>query len=253
MLVFIQKMMPLVLSLFSFISLTFCNYSANLVSQPPSEPPPAQLQGGALPEPQQGGGAAGSLVITMDYARQSGSASNQFAIWIEDANHEYVTTLYATRYTANGGYSVRPDSIKDWVAKSNLAQMDKTEVDAISGATPAAGSLTYTWDLTDANGDRVPNGTYIFIVEGTLRWKNQVIYTGAIEVGGNAATAATTAADAATSAAATSAAAATTAAAATVISPEPQFTFEGAGNQPALNADSTETNMLTNVTATYTP
>ena len=227
---FVQKLFPLVLSLFSFIALTFCNYTTNFSNQPQATMPPAppaqsQEQGQGLQGQEQG-----SLVITFDYTRQSGSASNQFAVWIENANHEYITTLYATRYTANGGYKNRPDSIKEWVAKSNLADMSSTEVDAISGATPAAGTQTYTWDLTDAGGAPVPDGMYIFIVEGTLRWKNQVIYTGAIEVGGDAA-----------------------AAAAATLTPEPQYTFEGAGNQPALNTSSTEADMITNVTARYTP
>ena len=102
--------------------------------------------------------AADEVVIEFEYQKPSGRASNQFAVWIEDAGDNHVKTLFATRYTANGGYKARPDSIPTWVEKSGLASMQKSEIDAISGATPRAGSLSYTWDLTDTNGNRVSPG-----------------------------------------------------------------------------------------------
>ena len=205
------------MSLFTFISLSYCNYS-----YAPSSGAPAATTAESA---QQAGASQGSLEITLDYTKQSGSASNQFAIWIEDANHEYVKTLYATRYTANGGYKVRPDSIYEWVEKSGLAGMSEAEVDAVSGATPGPGTQTYIWDLTDAGGTQVQDGGYFFLVEGTLRWKNRVLFTGYVEIGGEAAS----------------------------FEPEPSFTFEGAGGQPALDEDSPEANMLAAVTARYTP
>ena len=84
------------------------------------------------------------LTVEFNYEKISGSASNQFAVWIEDMNGKYINTLYATRWTANGGYKNRPDSIALWVEKSNLESMSKAEVDAIAGATPSAGSVSYT-------------------------------------------------------------------------------------------------------------
>jgi hypothetical protein len=120
---------------------------------------------------------SGTLTVSFDYEKISGSASNQFAVWVEDMNGNYINTLYATKWTANGGYKNRPDSIAIWVNKSNLASMQKSEADAISGATPKAGNLSYTWDLTDTNGGTVALGEYKVFVEGTLRWKNYVIYS----------------------------------------------------------------------------
>jgi len=125
--------------------------------------------------------------LTFTFTRQTGSASNQFAIWIEDAQGNLVKTLYATRWTANGGFSRRPSSIPMWVSKSNLANTAKAQVDAISGATPGTGSLTYTWDGTDSKGAVVPNGNYILVLEGTLRWENQVYYRAPIALGQGAA------------------------------------------------------------------
>ena len=168
---------------------------------------------------------AGELVITFDFVRQSGSASNQFAVWIEDMGGNLVRTLYATGYTANGGFRDRPDSIAIWVEKSGLSNMPKSEVDAITGATPRAGALSYTWDLTGADGTAVTPGEYMFFVEGTLRWKNFVLFSGIIDIGN---TPATTIAGA-------------------------EFTYESSGRYDALTANSPENNMIGTVTATFTP
>ena len=168
---------------------------------------------------------SGMLTITFDYEKQSGSASNQFAVWIEDMNGNYINTLYATRWTANGGYKTRPDSIAMWVEKSELESMKKSEVDAIAGATPKAGNLTYSWDLTDMNGNTVSPGEYKFFVEGTLRWKNRVIYSGVIEVGGSPVT----------------------------VSADAEFIYEASDKQAALTETSPENSMIGSVIASFVP
>jgi len=121
--------------------------------------------------------------ITFTFTRQSGSASNQYAIWIENSQGQYIKTLYATRWTANGGYSRRPTSIPLWVRQSILADMTRTQVDTVSGATPRTGTVTYVWDGTDDRGLLVPDGNYVMILEGTLRWENQVYYRAAVALG----------------------------------------------------------------------
>jgi hypothetical protein len=95
-------------------------------------------------------------------------------VWIEDADGGYVTTLYATDFTAAGGWEIRPTSIPDWVKASGVAT--GADVDAVSGATPAAGAQTYTWDFTDASGKAYDEDIFTVVVEGTLRWDNQVVY-----------------------------------------------------------------------------
>ena len=119
------------------------------------------------------------VTITFDFEKQSGYASNQFAVWIEDAEGNLVKTLYVTKFTANGGYKNRPDSIALWVEKANPA-----ENEIIAGATPKSGELSYIWDFTDANGNTVPDGEYTFYVEGSLRWNNSVLYSGVINTDG---------------------------------------------------------------------
>jgi len=131
--------------------------------------------------------AQSAAEISFTFTRQAGSASNQFAVWIEDANGQHVKTLYATRWTATGGYSRRPTSIPLWVKQSGLSGLTRAQVDAISGATPAAGTLTYTWDGTNARGAAVPAGEYVLILEATLRWENQAYYRAPIRLGQGAA------------------------------------------------------------------
>ena len=121
--------------------------------------------------------------LSFSFTRQSGSASNQFAVWIEDAHGRYVKTLYATRYTVTGGWKRRASSIPQWVKQSGLADMDKAQADALTGATPGTGSLTYRWDGTDSRNTAVPPGDYIIRLEGTLRWENQVLYRAPIRLG----------------------------------------------------------------------
>lgn len=127
---------------------------------------------------------AGKLLLKFDFNRASTPASNQYAIWIEDSKGNLVRTLYASDFTANGGYRYRPDSLKFWVRKSNLASMSDSKVDAVSGATPRAGQQTYIWDCKDDQGNIVPNGEYHFYLEGTLYWSSDVLFSGSFTVGG---------------------------------------------------------------------
>lgn len=110
-------------------------------------------------------------------------ASSQYAIWIEDATGRLVCTLYATSFTAKGGYEYREDAIPIWVAKAKPQGMSSAQVDAITGATPRNGVLTYQWDGTNDKGRRVAPGKYKFFVEGTLYWKSRVIYSGELTWG----------------------------------------------------------------------
>ena len=85
--------------------------------------------------------------------------------------------------------------------------------------------LRYVWDMTDESGARVPAGTYVFFVEGTLRWKNQVLFSGEIACGGSASSAQATA----------------------------SYTYLASDDAPALTAESAENAMISNVAAAYIP
>ena len=176
-------------------------------------------------EPETPAVVSGEVLVTLDYTRQSGSASNQFAVWIEDMGGNLVKTLYVTQWTATGGYVTRPDSVALWVSKSGLEEMQKSDVDAVSGATPRAGAQSYTWDLTDLDDEKVPPGEYVFVVEGTLRWKNYVVFSGVIDVGGATST----------------------------VQANATFTYEGSDRYAELNSDSPENVMIGNVVASFVP
>ena len=169
--------------------------------------------------------ARGEAVVSFDYEKQPGMASNQFAVWVEDMDGKLVKTLYATKFTANGGYKNRPDSIAAWVEKSGLASMAQAEVDAVTGATPKAGALSYAWDLTDNKGGPAPTGTYRFYVEGTLRWKNSVLYKGQIDIFSSPTTA----------------------------NAKADYKYEASEKAAALDGNSPENNMITNVVVSYSP
>lgn len=125
----------------------------------------------------------GKLKISIDFNRSSTPASNQYAVWIEDMDGNVVKTLFVTNFTSNGGYAVREDSIPTWVAHAKPSDMDKTRIDAITGATPSTGTHSYIWDGTNDDGNIVADGTYMFYVEGTLYWSSIVRYEGTVNMG----------------------------------------------------------------------
>ena len=144
-----------------------------------------------FPEPHAGESnlnAAPRLEIAFDYQRQKGIASNQFAVWIENSSGTHVKTIYATRFTAAGGWRKRPACLPKWVAAAGPDGLSPQAVDAFTGATPIGGRLHYAWDGTDQFGNIAPPEIYRYLVEANLRWDNRVVYSGRIEVGGQAQT-----------------------------------------------------------------
>ena len=124
-----------------------------------------------------------SAEISFILNRQSGSSSNQYAVWVEDSSGNLVKTLYATRYTANGGWERRAQSIPLWVNKSGLSTMAKRDIDAFTSATPRTGTQNYRWDGTDKNGISLAAGEYKVFLEATLRGENRVLYTASVTLG----------------------------------------------------------------------
>ena len=128
--------------------------------------------------------SSGSAVeISFSYNRMSGFSSNQFAVWIEEGNGKFVRTLFATKFTASGGWAKRAFSLPQWVGKSGLSGLNKKDVDAFSGATPRAGALSYRWDGTDSNGVRMAPGDYRIFLEATLREDSRVLYSASFTLG----------------------------------------------------------------------
>ena len=130
-----------------------------------------------------------TLEVSFNYQKQAGPGSNQYAIWIENEKGEFVKTLFVTSYTTKGrarggeqpkrGYIVRPACVPTWVKTSKAEEKTDVQLDAVTGATPqSSGMQTFTWDFTDEQGKAVPQGTYKVMVEATLFFDSDIIYTG---------------------------------------------------------------------------
>jgi hypothetical protein len=153
----------------------------------------------------------------VDFNRQSGYATNQFAVWIEMTDGEFVKTIAVTKFTANGGYENRPDALKLWRESGGL-----DDVDAVTAATPK-GEATYRWELDDYSVKHVANGDYVYFVEGNLRWGNRVIFSGTITVGESVVCG----------------------------TAERELMLEESDGNPAIPDDALEIDMIANVTARY--
>ena len=109
---------------------------------------------------------AQTLEVSFDYQRQAGPGSNQYAVWIENEKGDVVKTLFVTSYTTKG-QTVKADEKTD------------QQLDAVTGATPQAGGMqSFTWDFTDEQGKAVPQGSYKVVVEATLFFDSDIIYSG---------------------------------------------------------------------------
>lgn len=132
---------------------------------------------------------ASSVEISFDYQKQSGPGSNQYAVWVENVEGKVVRTLFVTQFTTKGramrgqerrrGYTFRPTCVPTWVKNAGADAMTDEQIDAVSGATPAAsGPQIYKWDFKDAQGKTVPAGDYKILLEATLYNNSIVLYSG---------------------------------------------------------------------------
>ena len=130
-----------------------------------------------------------TLEVSFDYQRQAGPGSNQYAVWIENEKGNVVKTLFVTSYTTKGrarggeqpkrGYIVRPACVPTWVKTVKADEKTDQQLDAVTGATPqAGGTQTFTWDFTDEQGKAVQQGDYKVVVEATLFFDSDIIYSG---------------------------------------------------------------------------
>ncbi len=105
----------------------------------------------------------GQLNITTSTSSAGGNYAprNIVAIWVEDANGNFVKTLLA--YAQN-----RRTHLNTWQAATAAAGTEFNVVDAITGSTRTShGTRTCSWNATDYNGLLVPDGTYSIWMELT--------------------------------------------------------------------------------------
>jgi hypothetical protein len=130
------------------------------------------------------GGSPGKVIVSYSLERLDRRASNQIAVWIEDAGGQYLKTLFATDFMARRkGFLMRPQCCPEWVKASGLADMTEAQIDAVSGATQPPGRISLSWDCTDQGGKAVPPGVYLYKAEGNISFETRVLWTGRIKVG----------------------------------------------------------------------
>jgi len=145
------------------------------------------------------------LELSFNYQKQSGSGSNQYAVWVENSEGKVVRTLFVTQFTTKGrvrgpqgpqgaqgtqerrrGYTYRPACVPTWVNNAAADTLTDAQIDAISGATPAAsGVQTYSWDFKDSQGKTVPAGNYKIYLEATLYNNSILLYSGTFSTNDN--------------------------------------------------------------------
>jgi hypothetical protein len=128
----------------------------------------------------------GSVSVSYTWTRIQSHGSNQIAVWVEDTLGHHITTLYATKFTASGGYVRRPVSLSVWAEKFGLATASQEEVDAITGSTHASGKQTLVWNCRDRAGNPVSSGTYILRMEANIKDTSKIFFAGKIGIGENA-------------------------------------------------------------------
>lgn len=128
-----------------------------------------------------------TVQINFDYTKREGFASNQIAVWVEDANGNYIKTIYITDFTGRrAGWKQRSQSLSNWQKKANAVIMNQSEIDSVSKATPRQGNVNIIWDCKDSGGRIVRDGVYRIVTEATIYQDNNVLYTAEINIGNRA-------------------------------------------------------------------
>lgn len=151
----------------------------------PAAPSPAAPTSPALPGSSESSSGAplGLLRIDFDFERQPRAASNQFVIWIETSDGDYVRTIFVTSWIGHGGWRRRPMSMPVWRDASNWANATQAQIEDAARPAPSTGHHTLYWDGLDRSGVPVPAGNYVVRVEGNLYWEQMVTFEAPITVG----------------------------------------------------------------------
>ena len=123
-----------------------------------------------------------NLTISVTWKKASGIGSNQCAVWIEDAEHNFIKTIYVSKFTGKGGFIKRTDCLVKWREKAKITKQSLKDIDSVTAATPKKGENKFVWDLTDNNGNNVPLGIYYYRVESTLYFNEHVLWSGKIDL-----------------------------------------------------------------------
>ena len=107
----------------------------------------------------------GQLTVATTTSSAGGNYAprNIVAIWVEDAEGNFVKTLLAYAQS-------RRTHLNTWQASTQAAGTEYNVVDAITGSTRSShGTRNCTWNATDYNGNTMADGTYSVWMELTDR------------------------------------------------------------------------------------
>lgn len=153
----------IILSVLAFsLLLASCGNAVQPPRNDAAKPVPPAAQTGAAASP-------GQVSIRFDFQRMQKRASDQLAVWIEDAQGKHVRTLLTTKFTAGGGYQKRPEALPHW-QKSFQPAANAAVLDAVTAATPQSGRISLVWDCRDQAGAAVAAGDYVYKVEANIEW-----------------------------------------------------------------------------------
>ncbi len=121
--------------------------------------------------------ATARATVSWTFAASGGRSRNPYmAVWIEDADGAFVTTL-ALYHKANGDNWL--DTLSAWYAASG-------GTDTTTGGTVPAGSFTAAWDGSTAAGGQATEGTYYVCVESVVEHGQESLVREPVEFGAEA-------------------------------------------------------------------
>jgi hypothetical protein len=136
---------------------------------------------GVSPPP--GPEVAGTLVVRFFYeAPTSLHPTYHTAIWLEDAGGKLVKTLYVSQELSDREYKMG-SICPDWANQARWEQAPKDEVAAVTAPTPVLGEGELAFDLAKLG---IAPGTYGFRFQMHVEEEFNVLYRGAVTVGGPA-------------------------------------------------------------------
>jgi hypothetical protein len=120
------------------------------------------------------------LILEFDFNPIERVNANRFAIWVEDGDGAYVKTLFVCANTSDAVQS--RETLPRWVSVSDVATMSQAMLDALVAPVPEAGTQTFIWDLTDAEGTPILAGRYSIYLEASLGGSDSVIYSTTLRI-----------------------------------------------------------------------
>ena len=121
--------------------------------------------------------ASAKATVTWTFASSGGMSRNPYmAVWIEDADGNFVKTL-ALYHKPNGDNWL--NSLSSWYSSSGGA-------DTTTSGTVPAGSFTATWDGSTAAGGRAEQGDYYVCVESMVEHGSESLVRQKVTFGSSA-------------------------------------------------------------------